>query len=322
VSEPRELDLLVLGDLNPDLVLSGEEVEPAFGQVERLVDGAELTIGGSAGIMACGAARLGLRTAIVGVVGDDLFGRFMLDALAERGVRVDGVIVEPSLKTGLTVILSRPHDRAILTFSGAVAALRPSHVPRSLLRRARHVHVASFFLQDGLAEGVGDLFAEARSAGASTSLDPNWDPREQWQGGLHEALRNTDVFLPNAEEAIRITGASDAEAAARALGAGTPLVVIKLGAEGALTVRDGQLINVPPPVTVNPVDTTGAGDSFDAGMIAGVLAGWDVERALALACVCGALSTQGMGGTTAQPSRAEALDRLDEKPAGVAPGRP
>src|SRR5512145_395653 len=118
-----DLDLLVLGDANPDLVLTGDVV-PEFGQIEKLVDGAHLVIGGSGAITACAAARLGLRTAFVGVVGDDLFGRFMLDALRERGVETSGSVVDPERATGLSVILSSRDDRAILTSEGTIAELR------------------------------------------------------------------------------------------------------------------------------------------------------------------------------------------------------
>ncbi len=305
-----DVDLLVLGDLNPDLILTGEEVVPAFGQIERLLDAAELTIGGSGAIVACGAAALGLRTAIVGVVGDDVFGRFMLDRLSERGVDVGAVVVDPAVRTGLTVILSRPEDRAILTFPGAISALKPDNVPLALLRGARHVHAAAFFLQRELAPGLGDLLSEAKRAGASTSLDPNWDPEERWDGGLDDVLRSTDLFLPNAEEVVRITGQDDAQAAALTLSAQGPLVALKLGAEGALAADGEAVTRVSPPSTIEAFDTTGAGDSFDAGMIAGLLAGWDTPRALALGCACGALSTLAIGGTGAQPSFEQAVELL------------
>jgi sugar/nucleoside kinase (ribokinase family) len=313
------LDLLVLGDLNPDLILSGEDVVPAFGQVERLLDAAELTIGGSGAIVACGAARLGLRTAIVGVVGDDLFGRFMLESLAERSVEVDAVVVDPAAGTGLTVILSRSEDRAVLTFPGAIAALKPGDVARELIGSARHVHVSSFFLQTALAAGLGELLAKAREAGASTSIDPNWDPRERWDGGLKGLLRAVDTLLPNAEEAVRIAGERDPEGAARTLAAHGPLVAVKLGADGALAANRGEIARVRTPAAIDPVDTTGAGDSFDAGVIAGLLAGWSIPRALSMGCVCGALSTQAVGGTPAQPTFEQALELLEREPAASEP---
>ncbi len=101
-----EFDLLVLGDANPDLVLSGGDVVPAFGQAERLVERASLTIGGSGGILACGAARLGLRVAFCGVVGDDLFGRYMREQLSGRGINTRGLIADPRAS-------DRRHGRAL-----------------------------------------------------------------------------------------------------------------------------------------------------------------------------------------------------------------
>jgi sugar/nucleoside kinase (ribokinase family) len=307
----QEIDLLVLGDCNPDLLLIGEQLEPEFGQVERLVDAAMLTVGGSGSIVACGAARLGLRTAMVGVVGDDLFGRFMVDALGERGVDTSGIVFDPEAGTGLTVILDRGHDRAMLTFPGTSAALSAGVLDSELLHRTRHVHISSFFLQSALAPALPELFAEAKNAGAVTSIDPNWDPKEQWDGGLHDVLRSTDVFLPNAEEAMRIADRSDPVSAALELAKAVPLVAVKLGAEGALGARrDGELTEMSSLANIQPVDTVGAGDSFDAGVLTALLAGWSTDRALSLGCACGALSTRAAGGTAAQPTLPEALAAL------------
>jgi sugar/nucleoside kinase (ribokinase family) len=307
-----EFDLVVLGDCNPDLVLSADEIDPSFGQVERFVDAADLMIGGSGAILACGAARLGLRTALVGMVGDDLFGNFMCDALAQRGVDTSGIVVDPSLRTGITVVLSRPGDRAILTFPGTIAAFGPDDVDAKLLTRSRHVHVASYFLQTALAPSLLTLFQRAHHAGATTSVDPNWDPHERWDSGIRELLRSVDVFLPNAEEAIRISGVQDAREAARALAAHGPLTAVKLGADGALAAdRGGQVAKLPGLAGVEPVDAVGAGDSFDAGFLTGLLSGWSIERALSLGCACGALSTRAVGGTSAQPTLAEALEAVD-----------
>jgi sugar/nucleoside kinase (ribokinase family) len=281
-------------------------VEPAFGQVERIVEQARLVVGGSGAITACGATRLGLRTALAAVIGDDLFGRFMLDALAAREVDVSGVVVDSERPTGVSVVLVRSEDRAILTALGTIDALSPDRVDSRLLRSSRHVHVSSFFLQYDLRPGLGALLHEARAAGASTSLDPNWDPREEWSGGVLDLLASLDVLLLNAEEARRIAEVEDVESAARTLSGHGPTVVVKLGGGGALGLAGGHLARAEAlPVAV--VDTVGAGDTFDAGFLTGMLTGRSLEQSLELAAVCGSLSTRAAGGTAAQPTLAEAL---------------
>jgi sugar/nucleoside kinase (ribokinase family) len=309
-----DLDLLVLGDANPDLVLHGGDVVPAFGQAEHLVDDARLTMGGSGAILACGAATLGLRVGIAAVVGDDLFGRFVRDGLAARGVETTGIEVDPSTPTGVTVVLSGAADRAILTMPGTIASLSVDRIDPALLDRARHVHVSSYFLQSALTPSLSDIFHRVRARGGTTSLDPNWDPSERWDGGLLDLLEVTDVFLPNAMEATRVAHTSDLDAAAASLAERARVVAIKNGDRGAIALSDGVTHRVDP-VHVPLVDATGAGDSFDAGFLAAWLDGAPIDRALALANVCGALSTRAMGGTSAQATMEEATASLEGSPA-------
>ncbi len=306
---PAELDLLVLGDANPDLVLRGD-VEPAFGQAEKLVDEASLVVGGSGAIAACGAARLGLRVAFVGVVGDDEFGRFMLGELAARGIDTRGCVVDPTRPTGVSVILSRGEDRAILTAPGTVGDLRGELVDRDLLRSSRHVHVSSYFLQRSLRPDLPELFREAHAAGATTSIDPNWDPAGRWDGGLLELLGQTDCFFPNSLEARAISGIDDVDVAAGVLAEHGGIVAVKFGQGGGL-VMAGQEVARSESIPAEVVDTTGAGDSFDAGFLAGRLNGWPLPRCLRLAVACGSLSTRAAGGTGGQPTMEEALSALE-----------
>jgi len=304
-----DLDLLVLGDCNPDLILCGD-VEPAFGQTEKLVDEARLVVGGSGAIMACGAARLGLRTAFSGVVGDDVFGRFMLAELGERGVDTTGCLVDPNRPTGLSVILSHGEDRAILTSPGTIYDLRGEVVDADLMRMARHVHVSSYFLQKGLQCDLPGLFRELRDVGTTTSIDPNWDPSEEWDSGLLSLLDLTDCFFPNSAEARAITGVEDIDIAAEALAEHGTVVAVKFGQGGGLAMSGSEVVRSES-IPANVVDTTGAGDSFDAGFLAGRLSGWSLDRCLALAVACGSLSTRAMGGTAAQPTMEEALGALE-----------
>jgi sugar/nucleoside kinase (ribokinase family) len=306
-----DLDVLVLGDANPDLVLRGGDLEPVFGQQEQLVDEALLVVGGSGAIFACAAARLGLRVGICGVVGDDPFGRFMGEELTKAGVDVRGLTIDPERPTGVTVVLSRPDDRAMLTASGTIAGLSASSVSRDLLRDARHVHVSSYFLQDALRPDLSGLLDEVHAAGATTSVDPNWDPAQSWDAGLLSLLPVVDIFLPNSAEARNITGIDDIDVACEALAGRSGIVAIKFGDGGGMVQKGDETVRVPG-ITVDVVDTTGAGDTFDAGFLAAWLEGWAPERALALANVCGAMSCRAAGGTSAQPTKEEALERLPE----------
>jgi sugar/nucleoside kinase (ribokinase family) len=301
----RTFDILVAGEINPDLVLTGN-VTPEFGQVEKLVDSAALTIGSSSSIFACGAARLGLRVAIIGVCGDDVFGRFMLTEMQKRNVDVSNVILRPDGQTGLSVILNQSPDRAILTHLGLIAELQASDISDALLQKARHLHVASYFLQTKLQPELPALFRRAHSLGLTTSLDTNYDPSEQWLG-FDELLSVTNVFLPNEKEALSLSGESNVDRAADWLGLRVEAAAIKLGAEGALGVSSSQRVRAAS-LPITPVDTVGAGDSFDGGFLYGYLNDWQTERSLRLGCVCGALSTQQAGGTNGQPTLEEAMN--------------
>lgn len=297
-------DLLVVGDANPDVIVSGSPRHPEFGQREQLVPAAGLVLGGSGAITAYGAARLGLRTAFVGRVGDDSAGAFVLDALRAGGVDVSACVVDPAVPTAMTVALVDGDDRAILTAPGCLDRLGAADVPPGLLERAAHVHVSSYFLQPLLAAGLGGLFGLARAAGASTSLDTNDDPAGRW-AGLEDVLPVTDVLLPNEAEALSIAGATTLEQAVKELAARGTLPVVKRGGRGALALADGELVEAPaPPVTV--VDAVGAGDSFNAGLLAALLRGRPLRQAMTVAVACGTLSTRAAGGTAAQPTWEEA----------------
>jgi sugar/nucleoside kinase (ribokinase family) len=162
---------------------------------------------------------------------------------------------------------------------------------------------------DALRPDVPRLFDQAHRYGLSTSLDTNYDPTELWNGGLAETLARADIFMPNAAELQAITGRADVEAALETMAKQTPLIAVKLGRDGALARWGAEMIRAETlPVAV--VDTTGAGDTFDAGFIYGYLANWELARALRLGCICGALSTRAAGGTAAQPTLVEALDVL------------
>lgn len=303
-------DLLIIGEINPDIILRGTDVVPVFGQVEKMVDAADLTIGSSSVITACGAARLGLKVAFIGVVGDDVYGRFMLTAMQKRGIDTSHCLINPTLQTGFTVILAKPDgDRAMLTYAGTIAALQPQQINRDLLAQTRHLHVGSYFLLDGLRDGLPDLFAAAHAHNVTTSLDTNWDPQEKWQ--TENILPHCDVLLPNAAEAQCLARRDTLEASLTALAEIVPTLAVKLGAEGGL-VRQGDGMVKKRPFPVKIIDTVGAGDSFNAGFLYGFIKQWPLTKSLQLALACGSLSTLAAGGTTAQPTLDEAIKMINQ----------
>ena len=304
----RSYDILVAGEINPDLILSDPGLSFQFGQQETLVEDATLTIGSSSAIFACGAARLGLRVGFIGVAGDDFFGSYMLQAMREKGVDVSPVVIDPAQKTGLSVIFSRGVDRAIITHPGAMQALRAEQVTDERLVQARHLHVASYYLQTALQSGLPDLFHRARRLGLTISLDTNWDPSGEWVG-MDALLGMIDIFLPNEAEVLSLARAANLDGALDRLARDSLTLAVKLGSKGGAARRGNERVSAPA-IPVQVVDTVGAGDSFDAGFICGFLRGWDLLQSLRLGVVCGSLSTRHAGGTAAQPTLDEALEAM------------
>lgn len=301
----RKFDVVVVGEINADLILRGNVI-PEFGQIEQVVDYADLTLGSSAIIFACGAAKLGLRTAFVGKVGDDLFGKFMLESIEACGIDISGIIIDDKVGTGLSVILASEGDRAILTYPGSIPELQYKEIDLSLITQCRHIHLSGYFLLEKLRPDVSELFSMAKENGLSVSLDTNYDPAESWNGSLKECLPYVDVFLPNETEAMRISGETDVEKSLQKLSEEITTVVIKRGEHGAIATRDQDAILKQTTVPVEVVDTVGAGDSFDAGFIYGCLQDWALDKTLKLAVACGSISTLQTGGTSGQATLEEA----------------
>jgi ribokinase len=299
---PEAFDVITFSDMCVDLIISGQDVIPQFGQVEKLVEDYTLELGGSCNIFACQAAKLGLRTAVIGRVGEDSFGRLILQRLSDCGVDTRYVIVDPTLKTGIGVALCPPGDRAILTYMGTINAVYPQDITDEILASTRHIHHGSHYLHTNLQSGISAIFSRARHLGRTTSLDPNWDPAGIWDGDLPHILANTTLFFPNDQEALHISRAASLPTAAQGfLDLGVGMVALKAGARGAWLYSAGQSITQP----VTPIsggDSIGAGDSFDAGFLAGWLRGLPLERCLAIASHCGRSVASRIGGLAGQPT--------------------
>lgn len=295
--------ILVVGEINVDLVFKHCHALPAPGR-EVLADDFCMTPGSSSMICAMGLARLGNPVAFRGKLGADSWGAYCLDALRAAGIDVAAVQPDATLRTGVTVSLSTPQDRALVTFPGAIGALRADEVDDALLAGADHLHVSSYYLQRALRPDCRALFARAHAAGLSTSLDPGFDPEQAWASDLLGTLEEVDLFLPNELELAAITGRDNVLDGLRVLDNGRTQTVVKRGQLGCASLDQAQLLEVTA-FAVDPVDSTGAGDSFDAGFLHAWLRGQALRDCMRWGSACGSLSTRRTGGTVGQASAAE-----------------
>jgi sugar/nucleoside kinase (ribokinase family) len=296
----KQFDCITVGDLFLDIVLSGFPSPPRLGE-EIFAEALQREAGGGAAITAAGLARLGLRSATLGMVGQS-DGQWLIERLRECGVDTGLLHIHVTEPTGLTVAASTARDRAFLTYNGANQFLKEVLSDRrthDLMLRARHVHLATPIAPALLRTLASTLHA----AGSTISIDVGW--RRQWLEDEQclEALADVDLFFPNAREAELMTGQSDPQAMLQSFSAGgLSRVALKLGPRGSMLLWDREIIERPAhPVTA--VDTTGAGDCFDAGFLYGLLEGLSPERCLEIANYCGALSTEALGGIASFPKR-------------------
>ncbi len=298
-----QLDVVAVGELNPDLILGGMAGPPRLGR-EILAEHCAFTLGSSTALCAANLAALGLSVGIVGKVGQDAFGEFVVQCLTQRGIDASRVIRDAAVRTGITVSLAYPEDRAMVTFAGAMAHLAAAEADREYVTAARHLHISSLFLQRGLQPGCADLLRQARARGVTISLDPGWDPAETWDAGIESLYGLLDILFVNRVEAVALGGDPEWRQAASCLVKRVPVVVVKGGPADASVIQGG-CWEEHPGFRVEPVDPTGAGDSFNAGCLFGYLAGWPQATCLTWANACGAMTVRQEGGSGAFATRAE-----------------
>ncbi len=305
MSSAKPLDILVFGDTCVDLILRDGDILPRFGQAEQIVADYDIEMGGSCCIFAAQAAKLGLKVALLGKVGKDAFGQLVIDALAAAGVDTRLITIDPHLRTGVTVHLVDNQDRAMLTYPGSMKALTGGDVTDEILASARHLHYGSPFLQVGLLPDWLAILRRARRLGMTVSLDSNWDPAGSWNHGFERALEHVDVLMPNEQEALHLSKQANFPAAVDWLCERVPLLVIKRAEAGAMAWQDGQATTQTVQLADSRGDGIGAGDSFDAGFLAGWLHGLPLGTSLEIACQCGRSVASDVGGLRGQPSEAD-----------------
>ncbi len=293
----KTFDITIAGELNLDLILYGL---PAEMQTERELIASDFraTLGSSSAIVAHNAAAIGARVAFTTLIGTDDFGRLAVERLSAAGVDTSHTTRHDRVATGVTILLPHGDQRHILTFPGTIAELTVADLDFDFLVQARHFHLSSLYLQRGLQAGLPDLLRRLKEAGLTISLDTNDDPENRWGAPLAEVLPYVDVFMPNEDEICRMTNCADLDNAIQALPVKIPTVVVKRGRCGARVYEQGRAVDVAP-LNIVPVDTIGAGDSFDAGFLRAYLLSKDTITCARVGNITGALSTQASGGTEA-----------------------
>jgi sugar/nucleoside kinase (ribokinase family) len=299
----RPLDVLVVGDLFMELVMSGFASWPPAPGEEIFAERFYREAGGGAAITASGLAKLGVRTGVLGSVGA-ADGQWILERLRTTGVDVLTILQTSAEPTAITVSVSSPSDRTFLTYMGANRELRTviqQAISQDLFTKSGHVHLACAPEPNQLESLLRSLSEKNCTASIDVGWHPEWLSNEQFR----KALCEVDIFFPNEQEAAWMTGESEPRRMLEALRKmGFERLALKLGSAGAALLYDGEIF-FQQALKVDAMDTTGAGDCFDAGFLFAWLRGDNPQACLKAGTACGALSTRSMGGIAGFPTRAE-----------------
>ncbi len=298
MNKEKPFDVIVVGELNVDLILNQIESFPEMGK-EKIAKQMTLTLGSSSAIFASNLSSLGARVAFLGKIGKDSFANLVLSSLQNKGVDTSMIIQDKSLATGATIVLNFGEDRAMVTHPGAMNHLSLKDIDWEQIKKGKHLHFSSYFLQPKIKPDVGKLFKRTKELGLTTSFDAQWDPAEAWDVDLQTILPFVDVFLPNKVEAQHLTGEDSVSSALEKLSKLGHTIVIKLGDKGSITKSGDEIFQAKPFLNKNVVDAIGAGDSFNAGLIFKYIQGHDIKTCQIFGNLTGAISTTQAGGTTA-----------------------
>lgn len=287
---------LVIGDLNIDLIFSKLSRFPEMGS-EILAGKSFLDIGGSGGIFSAVLSQLGVGTYIFSEIGNDYFGRFLIERLEEFGVGTDLIKVSENKNTGITVTASYPEDKYQISELAIINSMDFVKPDKDIIENINHIHFTSYYMMKNLIPKYKEIIKESKKINNSItfSLDPNDDPDDKWNSNLLTVLKKIDILFLNEKEALKISGSADIKGAIEILNDLVDIVIIKLGSKGSLTYFSGKIIEMKA-IETDFFDSTGAGDNFDAGFIFGYLKGLDFKSSLKIANICGGKSAGSIGG--------------------------
>ena len=285
--------VIVIGDLNLDVILSGISKYPSLGE-EIFAEDRLVKAGGSAANVAFVLASNNWPVKLFSSIGKDSQGQFILKYLEEQGLDT-ATISRCDDPTGITISLSYPNDRMYVSYPGTVATTTLDMLPDGYLSKGDHLHLAAYFLQKALKPAVGPLLKKAKKAGMSTSLDPGSDPMGQWDiSELEPYLQYIDWFMPNLDEILAVTKTNDLEQSIKKFPAQSPGIIVKAGPQGAITRFNGKVEHYPAQ-TLSAIDTTCAGDCFNAAFLLARCQDKPLEEAVRIGNRFGALSVCCVG---------------------------
>lgn len=299
----KKWDVYVYGDVNIDLVIPGVDKFPLPGQ-EDVVDIMDTFVGGGAAVFTLGIGKLGLKSAFQGSVGNDCYGDFIKKEFTKREIDQSLLTTSQNNKTGISISFTNENDRSFLTYRGTNSEIDLSKIDLEGVKASRHIHLTGYMGRDNHQQYL-DLVKKVKENGDTTiSFDVGWDDSGQWYKGIYDLFPYIDVLFMNETEAIHYSGKETAQEAIADFGKTCSLVAAKLGSKGSIALKDGERYEAES-YKVKAVDTTGAGDSFNAGFVYGFLKGKSVEDCLKYGNACGAFSVTALGGNTGFPLEAE-----------------
>jgi sugar/nucleoside kinase (ribokinase family) len=292
----KKYDIICVGIANFSVYIKPVD-KTLFDADVTLIDPVDISTGGDAMNESLTAARLGNKVALVSKIGDDLFGRYLLEQASDAGVSIEHIVISKATKTAFAAMLvDGLGDRRICTNRGAFETLCIDDIDLALFERTKIVSVGSMFALKNLdGEGVRKILEKARNAGAITCSDVKFDTYRLGFEGIKPAFPFLDYFLPNYDEALYLTREKDPARQCQVLmGAGCGNVIVKLGKDGCFLASNGTFKFIPPCPTIC-VDTSGAGDNFVAGFLTGLNKGWGAEESARFGNATAAVSIQEVG---------------------------
>ncbi len=290
------MDVISLGQLVIDIVVKPVDRFPQTGTAD-LIQQIELHSGGCALNTAITMGILGVNVGAIGKIGSETFGDFLISDMKKHGVNPEGVRSVPSHSTSSAIVLaSSEGERSFLYCPGANEELTIDDVDFRLIEKCKILHVGGAMKLLNL--DLAGVLEKAKGLSVTTSLDTDWDPSGRWLEILEPCLGYVDIFTPSIDEAKEIFGTEKPEEIAdAALSYGIKIVAVKMGKAGCYVKTNEEEHRVPA-FEVDVVDSTGAGDAFVGGLLAGIVKGWNLHKAGEFAAAVGAQCVTSLGATT------------------------